>query len=292
MLIANCPDWYNRFLRFITSLPTIIVMSKSHSTLKTFNEVLASVLLFSCVIALVYVLAFVLPSRQPNVNVQDYKYVLSVDSAGALTEEAKGQADSLIAAVKHHERSINEHYDYVLQQKEDTQTLYTVVGAILSVVVAVFGFFGYKNYKSIEEKAFAMVGDKVEEKMKEVFKEQETTLKSLREDCLDETEKEVKKQFVEFKNKTLDDVISRRLKDEYTSKIDSQLNEIDGLKQRLAGLENNVQLLAACYYDMDNKYRKVVKSEIVSTPSTELANSKTESVVDMVNNYGKDNKKG
>lgn len=270
----------------------MLIMSKYHFNLKAFNEVLASVLLFSCVVALVYVLAFVLPSRQPKVNVQQYKYVLAVDSAGLLTEEAKYQADSLIAAVKHHERSINEHYDYVLQQKEDTQTLYTVIGTILSVVVAVFGFFGYKNYKSIEEKAIDTANDKVEEEMKEISKIQERTLKSLREDCLDKTEKELKKQFVEFKDKTLDDVISRRLKDEYTSKIYSQLNEIDELKQRMNDVESN-QANVLVHLDNIGSNDTLITKKKTTTSSHDLAESDDmNDVVDMVNNHGKDNKKG
>lgn len=270
----------------------MLEMSKFYFIVKAFNEILASVLLFSCVVALVYVLAFVLPSRQPKVNVQQYKYVLAVDSAGSLTEEAKYQADSLIAAVKHHERSINEHYDYVLQQKEDTQTLYTVIGTILSVVVAVFGFFGYKNYKSIEEKAIDTANDKVEEKMKDVVHKQEETLTRLREDCLDKAEKEVKKQFIEFKDKTLEEVISRRLKDDYTSKIDSPLNEIDGLKQRMEDVERNQVNLLGRLDNIKSHYKLIKKKKTTISPHYLTENDGANDVVDMINNYGKDDKKG
>lgn len=260
-------------------------------SMKTFNEILASLLLFSCVAALIYMMTCVLPSRQPNVTLHEHKYILETDSAGNLTDEARCQADSLIAAVKHHERSINEHYDYVLQQKEDTQNLYTVIGTILSVVLAVFGFFGYKNYKSIEEKAVATVNDKVDEKMREVVQGQENAITELHKECRAQIGTDMTKQFVEFKDKTLDDVISRRLKDEYIAKVEPQLGEVDGLKQRLSDLENNLQLLAACYFEIDNKYRQTEKSKRYAAPKVEKANDESNDVVAMVNNHGKGNNK-
>lgn len=257
--------------------------------MKILNEALASLLLFACVAALVYIAAFVLPSMQPSVNVHEYKYVLAVDSAGHLTEEARCQADSLIAAVKHHERSINEHYDYVLQQKEDTQTLYTAIGAILSVVVAVFGFFGYKNYKSIEEKAIATANDQVDDKMHEVAHDQEKAMKKLHEECLAQIGREITRQFVDFKDKTLGDAIARRLKDEYMAKINSQLDEVDVQKQRLDELEHDVQLLSTRFYNMESTYRKTIRPKKKSTPSDEHVNGESDDLADMINNHGKDN---
>lgn len=263
-------------------------MDKHSFNVKTFNEILASVLLFSCVGALVYVVAFVIPSWQPDVTQHEYRYVLTVDSAGVLTDEARNLADSLISAVKHHERSINEHYDYVLQQKEETQNLYTAIGAILSVVIAVFGFFGYKNYKSIEEKAIATANEKAEEKMRELEQKQSDVQKELLVVCLKKVKNDVTAQFRSFKEKEMTDVISRMIKDEYITNVDLKLEQIDVLNQKIESIEISQQNLLARLDELEDKSNKPNGRSTAATQQRDPRDKSVETdMIDKINQHGK-----
>ena len=267
-------------------------MDEHSFNVKTFNEILASVLLFSCVGALFYVVAFVIPSWQPDVTQHEYRYVLTVDSAGVLTDEARNLADSLISAVKHHERSINEHYDYVLQQKEETQNLYTAIGAILSVVIAVFGFFGYKNYKSIEEKAIATANEKAEEKMRELEQKQSNVQKELRVECLKKVKNDVTAQFRSFKEKEMTDVISRMIKDEYITNVDLKLEQIDVLNQKIESIEISQQNLLARLDELEDKSNKPNgRSTAAATQQRDPRDKSVETdMIDKINQHGKNHK--
>lgn len=264
-------------------------MDKHSFNVKTFNEILASVLLFSCVGALVYVVAFVIPSWQPDVTQHEYRYVLTVDSAGVLTDEARNLADSLISAVKYHERSINEHYDYVLQQKVETQNLYTAIGAILSVVIAVFGFFGYKNYKSIEEKAIATANEKAEEKMRELEQKQSDVQKELRVECLRKVKNDVTAQFRSFKENEMTDVISRMIKDEYITNVDLKLEQIDVLNQKIESIERSQQDLLARLDELEDKSNKPNgRSTAAVTQQRDPRDKSVETdMIDKINQHGK-----
>ena len=257
--------------------------------MKIFNDILASLLLFSCVGALVYVVAFVLPSRQPEVIRHEYRYVLTVDSAGVVTDEARNLADSLISVVKHHERSINEHYDYVLQQKEETQNLYTAIGAILSVVIAVFGFFGYKNYKSIEEKAIATANEKAEEKIRELEQKQSDVQKELQVECLKKVKNEVTTQFRSFKETEMTDVISRMIKDEYITNVDLKLEQIDVLNQKIESIERSQQNLLARLDELEEKSNKPNgRSTAAATQQRDPRDKSVETdMIDKINQHGK-----
>lgn len=264
-------------------------MDEHSFNVKTFNEILASVLLFSCVGALVYVVAFVIPSWQPDVTQHEYRYVLTVDSAGVLTDEARNLADSLISAVKHHERSINEHFDYVLQKKEETQNLYTAIGAILSVVIAVFGFFGYKNYKSIEEKAIVTANEKAEEKMRELEQKQSDVQKELREECLKKVKNDVTAQFRSFKEKEMTDVISRMIKDECITNVDLKLGQIDVLNQKIESIEISQQNVLARLDELEDKSNKPNgRSTAAVTQQRDPRDKSVETdMIDKINQHGK-----
>lgn len=264
-------------------------MDKHSFNVKNFNEILASVLLFLCVGALVYVVAFVIPSWQPDVTQHEYRYVLTVDSAGVLTDEARNLADSLVSAVKHHERSINEHYDYVLQQKEETQNLYTAIGAILSVVIAVFGFFGYKNYKSIEEKAVVTANEKAKEEMRELEQKQSDVQKELRVDCLRKVKNDVTEQFRSFKEKEMTDVISRMIKDEYITNVYLKLEQIDVLNQKIESIERSQQNLLAWLDELEDKSNKTNgRSTAAATQQRDPRDKSVETdMIDKINQHGK-----
>lgn len=261
--------------------------------MKIFNDILASLLLFSCVGALVYVVAFVLPSRQPEVIRHEYRYVLTVDSAGVLTDEARSLTDSLITAVKHHERSINEHYDYVLQQKEETQNLYTAIGAVLSVVIAVFGFFGYKNYKSIEEKAIASANEKAEDKMRELEKKQSEVLEVLQKASRQNIKNDVTTQFRNFKDNEMKNAISGIMKDEYITKVGSKLDQIDVLMQKIESIEEFQQGLLARLDELGSKDDKTKgKPAVIRTRKVVVHRdlSSEKDVINMINQHGEKRK--
>lgn len=223
-----------------------------------------------------------------DVQLHEYRYVMTVDSTGNLTNKARIQADSLITAVKHHERSINEHYDYILQQKDDDQRLYTVIGTILSVVVAVFGFFGYKNFRSIEEKSLAVAKEEVEEKMREFGSAQKDALKNLQAECRQTIQNETKRQFRSFKEKEMINAISDVVNDTYRKDIESKLEKVDDFASRVDGMENTLQSIIARMDELE-VHQSAGGTNKESSASLQRAESNDHdtSVIDMINNHDK-----
>lgn len=252
--------------------------------MKIFNEILASLLLFICGAALVYAFVFMLSARQAKTVVHRYEYVLRVDSAGMPTDEARAQVDSLIRALKHHEREIDERYDYVLQQREDAQNWYAVGGVIISIVLSVFGFFGYRNYKSIEEKAISAAEDKAEGCIKEKIDIAESNLQSKNAAHI---KNELTEKFVSFERNNLENAIAIKLKDVYNQKVEERLSEIDMMNRKIEDLDDDIARLT-CMIDSKTASKTKKGSSKKSAPSLQQQNKNAEQdVVSMVNNHGK-----
>ena len=254
--------------------------------MKIFNEILASLLLFACGVALVYTCMFVLPVRQAKTVVHRYEYVLRVDSAGSPTDEARAQADSLIRAVKHHEREIDEQYNYVLRQREDTQNWYAMGGLIISIILAVCGFFGYKNFKSIEEKAVSAAESKAEGCIKERIDIAENNLRHQNAVAIDN---EMTEKFTNFKRNDMENAIAVRLKDEYNQKVDERLSEIEAMQQKLEGLDSEISRLNKLMDSEIPRARKLVPASTkkgMPASQQEIENAEMD-VVSIINNHGK-----
>ena len=229
---------------------------------------------------------FVLPVRQAKTVVHRYEYILRVDSAGSPTDEARAQADSLIRAVKHHEREIDEQYNYVLRQREDTQNWYAMGGLIISIILAVCGFFGYKNFKSIEEKAVSAAESKAEDCIKERIDIAENNLRRQNAVAIDN---EMTEKFTNFKRNDLENAIAVRLKDEYNQKVEKRLSEIDVMQQKLESLDSENSRLNKLLDSGSTTIRKQkTTSSKKSASTTQQQKENTEmDVVSMVNNHGK-----
>ena len=64
--------------------------------------------------------------------------------------------------VNRHERILDEKYASFISEKEQTLRIESIVGILISIIVAVVGFFGYKSIKSIEKKAADIAKERVE----------------------------------------------------------------------------------------------------------------------------------
>lgn len=220
--------------------------------MKRLNEVLASLLLFLCFGALIYALVCVLPARMPKTELHKFQYVITVDSTGMMSDMARRQADSLIIAVKHHERQIAQHYDYVLQQQEDSQTWLSFGGIVLSIVISVFGFFGFKNYKSIEEKAVEVAEDAAGKMAQSTFNE-------YKEDTTNAMKKRIKTLFfneTHKQEKTLRTVIDEQIRIKYSDNTLCKKDDIVSYSESVEELKRTISQLQKRIDDIETKVQK------------------------------------
>ena len=142
----------------------IISMTKSSNVvewIKGIADISAIALLFVCAVGVIFAGLSWFQPRQPVKP--DYNLVLSVapDSTGFDVEKFSFYSDSLMSVINRHERVLDEKYASFISEKEHALRIESIVGILLSVIVAIVGFFGYKNIKSIEKKAVDIAKDRV-----------------------------------------------------------------------------------------------------------------------------------
>lgn len=231
----------------------------------------------------------------PKTILHKYQYVITVDSASVLSEPSMNQIDSLVTTIKHHEQQIAEHYDYILQQREDSQNWLTFGGIILSVVVSVFGFFGFKNFKSIEEKATdlaEMTAEKTAKKTAEMIamESMEEATKRISDGNEKRIHQTIRKMFEKYKNKTLDNVIDCKLQEAYNSNVETELSKITDLQERLVSIEEDLQSLRIkldVEETKDQRHNTAFSNKGESSKSDDDANL---SLIDRINNYNNEPK--
>lgn len=127
---------------------------------------LGGYLLFACAIALlVGFTLFCFRTCMQKPTPIETRITLKVDTLGSLSAESSAVVDSLIHAVNQANAELHDKYRYILQQKEDQETFFTIGGIFLTAVLSVFGFFGYRSFRSIEERAEIAATDKANERI-------------------------------------------------------------------------------------------------------------------------------
>ena len=144
------------------------------SSLGFYNEIAATILLVFCAVSVVVAIVIFAIGSKREVVKHEYTYTIKVDSAGNVTPAAQLQVDSMISTIKQHEHLIQDRYDYVLEQRENSQDYLTVGGIFVTVILSIFGFFGYKSFKSIEEDAKSSAKKIAADKAEEIANEKAT----------------------------------------------------------------------------------------------------------------------
>ena len=194
----------------------IELTSDKDSCLRFYNEIAATVILtLSAICVVVAIVIFAIGSKREVVK-HEYTYTIKVDSAGNVTPAAQLQVDSMISTIKQHEHLIHDRYDYVLEQRENSQDYLTVGGIFVTVILSIFGFFGYKSFKSIEEDAKSsakkIAADKAEERANEKATDVATKLNNR---LNNELKIEQQKALRDFKKEDIPDMVSRAVEQKF-----------------------------------------------------------------------------
>lgn len=184
---------------------------------------------------------FVFRPTAPEVS----KITVSVepDSAGVVSPVIMQKIDSMAALVKQQDINIRERYAYMVEQKEQENTLIAIAGVLISIILAIFGFFGYRSFKSIEDKAInnarEKASSKVNTEMVTIRKELDRELRGvINKTFQDEYENNLRQQVEDIINAVYNDVISARL-----GAIKSSEEELNTIKERLISVETFVSAL-------------------------------------------------
>ena len=211
----------------------IVVMKKSSNEfewIKGIADISAIALLFICTIGIIFAgLSWFHPRQTVT---PDYNLVLTVasDSTGFNVEKFSVYSDSLITVINQHEKVLNEKYSSFIAEKEHTLRIESIVGILLSIIVAIVGFFGYKNIKSIEKKAVDIAND------------------------------HVSKEVSNYLDKNLADIIRRELKSSFFSYIDEKISnklasQVKGeiKKQIIEDVEEKIREDVVAYFSIEVK---------------------------------------
>lgn len=172
--------------------------------------------------AFVYQLFF----KKPRVQ----QIVISVapkDSLDQSLSYSSMQIDSLVNVIKHHEQALEEKYQYVIEEKEEKDSLNTLGTLIVGIVLSFCGFFGYKSFtdlKSHGEKIASNAAIEVAEKVAQT-----------------EAEKSIDNKVKSYLNENLSNEVNANITDYYRSQTDNVLaNQIkDSLRQELQSYIDN-----------------------------------------------------
>lgn len=183
--------------------------------LKVVSDFLAIILLFLCGIGvLIAGVSWFYPRQQ---RIPDYNLVLSVcpDSTGFDTERFSFYSDSLINVVNRHERILDEKYASFISEKEQTLRIESIVGILISIIVAVVGFFGYKSIKSIEKKAADIAKERVEHEVVDY----------LDKNLVGMIRKELKSSFFDYIDEKTANKVASQVKGEIKKQIINEVEE-------------------------------------------------------------------
>lgn len=174
-----------------------------------------------------------------------YQITLTVasDSIGVVSPDVMLKMDSLAELVKQQNADVNERYAYMVEQKENEDTLIAIGSILVSIILAIFGFFGYRSFKSIEDKAVNSAQEKASSKvnteMVSMKKELDKELRGVIDKTfLEEYENRLKQKVSDVLNEVYNETISARL-----ASIQSSSEELDDIKKRLTSAENFISAL-------------------------------------------------
>ncbi len=212
--------------------------------LRFVNEIAATVILaLSAICIVVAIVIFAIGSKREVVR-HEYTYTIKVDSTGNVTPAARLQVDSMISTIKHHEHLIQDRYDYVLEQRENSQDYFTVGGIFVTVILSIFGFFGYKSFRNIEEDAKASAKKIAADKAEEIANDKATKVATKLNNRLNiELKKEQKETLLDFKEKDIPDMVSRTVEQKFGIVVGDKMSKVDAALEKIPALENGISEL-------------------------------------------------
>ena len=202
---------------------------------------------------------FAIGSKREVVK-HEYTYTIKVDSAGNVTPAAQLQVDSMISTIKQHEHLIQDRYDYVLEQRENSQDYLTVGGIFVTVILSIFGFFGYKSFKSIEEDAKSSAKKIAADKAEEIANEKATDVATKLNNRLNnELKKEQQKALQDFKKEDIPDMVSRAVEQKFGIVVGDKMSKVDVALEKIPTIENDISELKRARDDENQVKRPVRK---------------------------------
>ena len=203
---------------------------------------------------------FAIGSKREVVK-HEYTYTIKVDSAGNVTPAAQLQVDSMISTIKQHEHLIQDRYDYVLEQRENSQDYLTVGGIFVTVILSIFGFFGYKSFKSIEEDAKSSAKKIAADKAEEIANEKATDVATKLNNRLNnELKKEQQKALRDFKKEDIPDMVSRAVEQKFGIVVGDKMSKVDVALEKIPTIESDISELKRARDD-ENQVKKPVRKK-------------------------------
>lgn len=214
------------------------------SCLRFVNEIAATVILtLSAICIVVAIVIFALGSKHEVVK-HEYTYTIKVDSTGNVTPASQKQVDSIISTIKRHEHLIEDRYNYVLEQREDSQNYLTVGGIFVTVILSIFGFFGYKSFRNIEEDAKASAKKIAADKAEEIANDRATKVATTLNNKLNiELKREQKEALHNFKKKDIPDMVSRAVEEKFGFVVGDKMSKVDAALEKIPTIESNISEL-------------------------------------------------
>ena len=206
-------------------------------------DMLGGLLIFCLCVIMIggAVLYFVLRPAAPAPN--QITLTVVADSTGVVSPDVILKIDSLAVLVKQQDADVRDRYAYMIEQKEQENTLIAIGSILVSIILAIFGFFGYRSFKSIEDQAVnnarEKASSKVNTEMVSMKKELDKELRGVIDKTfLDEYENRLKQRVSDVLNDVYNETISARL-----ASIQSNSEELDDIKKRLTSAENFISAL-------------------------------------------------
>lgn len=236
------------------------------SCLRFVNEIAATVILtLSAICIVVAIVIFALGSKHEVVK-HEYTYTIKVDSAGNVTPASQMQVDSIISTIKKHEHLIEDRYNYVLEQRENSQNYLTVGGIFVTVILSIFGFFGYKSFRNIEEDAKASAKKIAADKAEEVANDKATKVATKLNKRLNiELKKEQKETLLDFKKKDIPDMVSRTVEQKFGLVVGDKMTKVDTVLEKIPTLENDISELKMAKED-ETQIKKPARRKKTNSP--------------------------
>lgn len=231
------------------------------SSLGFYNEIAATILLVFCAVSVVVAIVIFAIGSKREVVKHEYTYTIKVDSAGNVTPAAQLQVDSMISTIKQHEHLIQDRYDYVLEQRENSQDYLTVGGIFVTVILSIFGFFGYKSFKNIEEDAKSSAKKIAADKAEEIANEKATDVATKLNNRLNnELKIEQQKALRDFKKEDIPDMVSRAVEQKFGIVVGDKMSKVDVALEKIPTIESDISELKRARDD-ENQVKKPVRKK-------------------------------
>lgn len=231
--------------------------------MKTFNEIVATLILLLCVVGAITAFLIFGNTKNRKTVQHEYVYTIRIDSTGVVTKESQAQIDSVIATIKEHEQALNDRYGYILEQRENSESYLTIGGIFVTIVLSVFGFFGYKSFKSIEENAKAQAKKIAEDTTEKIAEEKATTVATkLNNKLNNELKKEQKETLRSLKKEDIPDMVTKAVELKFGVVVGGKMSVVEEMTGRLTALEKDFSEIKRARDDEALLKRPVIKKRM------------------------------